>query len=108
MSELLIDYTNKAKRFVKWLKEHKPEVTHVQHFTRKLCMEFLNGILENSSSRNRNNYRTELSSVFQVLVENEIIDMNYFQSIKKLRTTPTVHKAFSNDLLDKIYNHLKE
>lgn len=104
----LIDYTSKVKRFVKWLKEDKPEVTHVEHYTRKLCVEFLNGILENSSSRNRNNYRTELSSVFQVLVENEIIDMNYFQSIKKLRTTPKVHKAFSEELLDKIYDHLKE
>ena len=104
----LNDYRSKVKRFLKWLNYKYPEVIEVVQLSRKLCIEFLNEILEKSSSRNRNNYRTELSSIFQVLLDNEIIELNYFQSIKKLRTIPKVHKAFSEELLEKIYRHLKQ
>ena len=102
------DYKGKIKRFRNWLESNHPDVTHCQHLNKKIASEFLNGILINSSPRNRNNYRTELSSVFQVLKENEIIAENYFMQIKKLKTKAEIHKVYDKETLDKIYEHLEK
>lgn len=47
---------------------------------------YLNEVLKKSSARNRNNTRADLSSIFQVLEDNEIIPLNYIKSIPILKT----------------------
>lgn len=102
------DYKSKTKRFLKWLNTNNPDITHCEDLTRKHFMDFLNEILMRTSPRNRNNHRTELSSVFQVLEDNEIIKQNFLKSIAKLETKPEVHKLYTNEQVDHIYSFLKE
>ena len=40
---------------------------------------YLNEVLANTSRTNRNNTRTDLSSLFQTMVDNEIIDYNFIK-----------------------------
>ena len=41
-------------------------------------MGFLNEVQLKTSARNRNNFRTVFSSIFQVLEDNEIIEKNFY------------------------------
>ena len=59
-----INYEGRINRFKKSLDENKP----ITSITRKITNQYLNGILENSSPRNRNNSRIDLSSLFEVII----------------------------------------
>lgn len=101
-------YAHKVKKFKEWILENRKEVTQVHQVTKKLVNDFLNAMLLKSSPRNRNNYRTELSSIFTVLQENEIVVENYFKLAKKLKTNPEIHKVYNENRLDEIYTHLEK
>jgi hypothetical protein len=72
-----INFEGRINRFKKSFDESQP-ITLV---TRKITNQYLNGILETSSPRNRNNSRIDLSSLFEVLANNEIIPDNFKKSI---------------------------
>lgn len=99
-------YKSKSQRFIKFIQEHHQDITHVNQITKKICLNFLNHIF--TSSRNRNNYRTDLSTVFQTLKDNEIIDINYFSIIKKLKTRPEKNKVYSDKKQQEIFNFLEK
>jgi integrase len=52
-------------------------------------------VLENTSAGNRNNTRTDLSSLVQTLVDNEIITDNYIKNINVLKSSPERNKTYS-------------
>ena len=104
----LKDYTHKVHRFLKWLSKYHPEIKYERELTKSLIHNYLNEVLIKTSARNRNNTRCELSSVFEVLKENEIVKENYFQQIKKLRTKVKAHKVYSAKEVETIFKHLEE
>ena len=59
-----INYEGRINRFKKSLDENEP----ITSIIRKITNQYLNGILENSSPRNRNNSRIDLSSLFEVII----------------------------------------
>ena len=65
-------------------------------------------MLDKTSPTNRNNFRTDLSSVFQILVDNELLDRNFIKNITVLKSTPTRHKAYSKKQLNAIFLHLEQ
>ena len=58
-------------------------------------MHFLNEVQLNTSGRNRNNYRTVFSSIFQILEDNETIEKNFILHIKPIKTHPKRNKTYS-------------
>ncbi len=76
--------------------------------TKKLIVEYLNEVLSKTSPRTRNNTRTELGSLFQVLVDNEIIQVNYFHSINVLKATPERNKTYTSSQQQEIYQYLRK
>ena len=72
-------YENKLKIFLEWLSVNHPEIKFISELKKKLIVEFLNDVLNRNSARTRNNYKTDLSSIIQVLVENEIIEQNFIR-----------------------------
>ncbi|WP_052184192.1 tyrosine-type recombinase/integrase [Psychroserpens sp. Hel_I_66] len=104
----LKDYENKTNSFLNWLKSNHPDAPTVDKLNKSIFQNFLNDILANSSPRNRNNYRTDLSSVLQVLVDNEIVQLNYLRGIIKLNSKPERHKTYSSETETKIFDYLKD
>lgn len=104
----LQDYTNKVRSFLEWLENEHPEIKRVDKLNKSLFQNYLNSVLARSSARNRNNYRTDLSSVVQVLEDNDVIKKNYLKKIKKLNTKPERHKTYSSDTEKKIFSYLEE
>lgn len=102
------DYSNKVKAFVNWLEKNKPTVKTIDKLDKAIFRQFLNKVLDDTSPRNRNNYRTDLSSVIQVLVDNDIVQQNYLKSLKKLNAKPERHKTFSHKKEKQIFEYLSE
>ena len=72
-----MNFEGRINRFKKALDENAP----ITSLNRKQTNEYLNSILETTSARNRNNTRIDLSSLFEVLANDEIIPENCMSSI---------------------------
>jgi len=101
-------YQSRVNRFLKWLKETHPKLKTVDQLTKKVLQDFLNEIQNQTSPRNRNNYRVELSSLMQVLEDNEIIATNYFKTISVLKARPNRNKTYSKQTQEEIYTYLEK
>jgi len=102
-----VDYKNRCKILLKWLKESGVDITNVKAIRKKSIIEFLNTIQLKTSARNRNNYKTCLSSVFQTMEDNEIIEKNYFKTINQLKTNPQRNKTYSLQQQEDIFKYLE-
>ncbi len=100
-------YENKIKNFLKWLKANRPEIENITDLDKKVVTTFLNDVLDRTGPRNRNNFRTDLSSVIQVLVDNDIIAQNFIKKIPPLKSVPERNKTYSQDLQEKIFDYLE-
>lgn len=79
----------------------------IQSITKKDVIQFLNTILQNTSPRNRNNYRTDLNSFFNELENNEYISNNFVTKINVLKAIPERNKTFSDKTQEDIYTFLE-
>ena len=101
-------YKSRINRFSKWLKKEGYEKQSITTIHKKLVIEYLNEVLQSSSARNRNNTRTDIASLFQILEDNELITENFVKKISVLKSTPTRNKTYTPKLQEDIYNYLKE
>ncbi|WP_439128436.1 tyrosine-type recombinase/integrase [Polaribacter sp.] len=102
------DYRRKIKLFIIWMEEKYPNIKFIKQISRKNLIEYLNSILLKTSARNRNNFRTELGSVFQVLKNNELITENYIQSIPVLKSKPERNKTYTLKIQESIFSYLEK
>lgn len=100
-------YENKIKNFLKWLKENRPEITDITELDKKVVTSFLNDVIDRTSARNRNNFRTDLSSIIQVLVDNDILEQNFIKKIPTLKTVPERNKTYTQETQQKIFGYLE-
>jgi len=104
----LRSYKSHLNVFSVWLKEKERKgITHINEIDRKFVNAFLNHILEKTSARNRNNYRASLSSLFQLLEDNEIIKNNFVSKIKLLKSNPKKNKRYSKEQHKQIFEYLE-
>lgn len=102
-------FSSNIKRFEKWLDANNVSGDKsVFAITKKVVITYLNEVLENTSPRTRNNTRVDLSSLFQVLEDNEIIKENFIKKINVLKATPERNKTYSNTLQTDIYNYMEQ
>jgi len=94
----------RIRKFKKSLDENKP----ITFITKKVINDYLNEVLVNSSARNRNNTRADLSSLFQVLEDNEIIADNVVKKINVLKSNPERNKTYTSEMQKDIYSFLEE
>lgn len=97
------NYRLRINKFLFFLPDETKPITSI---TKKDVIAFLNDILERTSPRNRNNYRTDLSSFFSELENNEYIENNFISKIKVLQSKPERNKTFSNIKQVDIYEYL--
>ncbi|MEN8123457.1 MAG: site-specific integrase [Bacteroidota bacterium] len=104
----LQDYKYHTNALLNWLKVQHPKVKTIDQLDKKLVLQFLNYILQKTSPRNRNNYRTSLSSVIQTLEENEVISVNFVKKIKVLKSIPVRNKTYTLQKQEEIFTYLKK
>jgi integrase len=102
------NYENRIKNFLKWMKEHHPEVKTIDQLTKKSVNAFLNDVLSRTSSRTRNNARVDLSSILQVLEDEDVIALNFIKKIKVLKSIPERNKTYTKEMQEDIFNFLEE
>ncbi len=101
-------YSSHINRFEKWLTEKELYNKGISTITKTLVMEYLNSLLQVSSTRNRNNYRSSISSLFTTLEDNELIKDNFVKKIKNLKTTPERNKTYTPKMQKDIYDYMQE
>jgi integrase len=100
-------YCNRVNVFKKYLEGKGLDIANIKSIDKKIVTDFLNHILKTSSASNRNNYRQELSAIFSVLVENDLIEYNFIEKIKKITAKPVRNKTYSQTKVNEIYKELE-
>ena len=100
-------FRSRVNQFKKWLKQNNYlEKDDILNINKNVVVEYLNSVLQNTSARTRNNARTDLGSLFQVLEDNEIIAENFVKKINVLKSTPVRNKTYTpvqeNEILEYI------
>ncbi|PKQ44523.1 tyrosine-type recombinase/integrase [Confluentibacter flavum] len=101
-------YDNHVKNFLEWLNDNHPEVKTIDTLNKQIVSGFLNDVLDKTSARNRNNYRTDLSSIMQVLEDNDIIASNFIKKIPVLKSIPERNKTYTNKTQEEIFECLEK
>lgn len=99
------NYQLRIKRFMNVLPDPSLPINSIQ---KKDVVNFLNGVLQETSPRNRNNYRTDLNSFFNELENNEYIENNFISKINVLKSVPERNKTFSDAIQKDIYEFLEK
>lgn len=93
-------------RFEKWLTENGFKNRLITSVNKKVVTSYLNEILTNTSAKNRNNTRADISSIFTILSDNEIILENFIHKIPVLKSNPEKNKSYSSAEEAKIFDYL--
>lgn len=101
-------FQGRINRFLNWLDENANTKFNVSTLTKKMIINYLNYVLENTSASNRNNTRTDLSSLIQTLVDNELMKENFIKNINVLKSAPERNKTYSNTQEIDILKYVKE
>ena len=95
-------------RFEKWLNENGFKNRLVTSVNKKVITSYLNEVLTNTSAKNRNNTRADISSIFTILSDNEIISENFIHKIPVLKSNPEKNKSFTREEEAKIFEYLDQ
>ncbi len=101
-------YENRVKNFLNWMEEYYPNLKTIDAINKKVVSVFLNDVLDKTSPCNRNNYRTDLSSLIQALEDNDVIESNFIKKIPVLKSTPERNKRYTQETQEEIFEYLKE
>lgn len=104
----LKSYENRLKNLIKWIEEKHPNIVGIDEINKKEISQFLREVLEKTSPRSRNNYRTDLSSIMQVLYDNDIIKVNFIKQIPVLKAVPKRNKTYTQEKEEEIFKYLEK
>jgi integrase len=103
-----VQYKSRIGLFEKWLKEKSYYKNSIAFVTKKIVIDYLNSVLKRTSARNRNNTRTDVGSMFQLLEDNELVQDNFVKKIPVLKSVPKRNKTYTPKLEKEIYSFLRE
>jgi integrase len=103
-----IRFKSRIKRFELYLESKGFTNRFITSVDKSIVLDYLNMVLDTSSARNRNNTRTDISSLFQVLEDNDVIASNFVSKLKILKATPKRNKSYSENKLERIYQYLEQ
>ena len=101
-------YASRLKALQKFINKNFEEVTYIQQLTKNMVVQFLNDVLQRTSARSRNNYRIDLSSLFQTLEDNEMITTNFIKKTPVLKSVPERNKTYTNQIQEDIFKFLEK
>jgi integrase len=103
------NFKSRINRFKKWLNtEGYDAKKDISIINKKILIQYLNTVLQSSSPKNRNNTRTDISSLFQTLEDNEIIENNFVKKINVLKSVPERNKTYTTTEQKDIFKYLEK
>lgn len=100
-------FKSKINQFQKWLVQNDYNLEdEIKSITKKTVITYLNDVLLSSSARNRNNARTDISSLFQLLEDNDILPENFVAKVNVLKAKPKRNKSYTPELERGILEYL--
>ena len=100
------DYKYRLDAFLKWLCENGFENKPISSISKKTAINFLNGVLQRTSPKNRNNFRASLSIFFTFLEDNEYLNENFISKIPVLKATPQRNKTYTLKQEQELFEYL--
>lgn len=101
-------FENRLKNFLRWVEENHPNVQGINEIDKRLVSSFLSDVLSKTSARNRNNFRADLSSIMQVLYDNDIVKSNIIKQIPVLKSIPKRNKTYTQEKQEEIFEYLEK
>jgi len=98
------NYQGRIKKFMNFLPDTNKPITSIVKMD---IVNFLNDVLEKTSPRNSNNYRTDLNSFFKELENNEFIEENFVAKTQQFKSIPERNKTFSDTIQQDIFDYLE-
>ncbi|CAL2106369.1 Core-binding (CB) domain-containing protein [Tenacibaculum sp. 190524A02b] len=102
------NYETRINRFKDYLLKNGFENRYITSVKKSHVVDYLNTVLLKTSASNRNNDRGDISSLFGLLYDNEIIKDNFVSKIPNLKSQPKKNKAFSQEEVKDIFEKAKE
>jgi integrase len=101
-------YKLRINNFKDWLFKKGFIGKPITAITKKVTQTYLNEIVDKTSARNYNDARGILSSLFQVLQDNDVIADSFIDKIPILKSTPKRNKTYTQTVQEQIFKDLKE
>lgn len=103
-------FQSRIKMFSQWLDDREEGTTKkpITLLSKKTVITYLNHVLDKTSASNRNNTRSDLSALFQTLVDDDIVSENFIKNINVLKSKPERNKTYSSSLEIDILNYLEK
>lgn len=101
-----VQYKSRIGLFEKWLKGRLDFKSSISIIDKKLVIQYLNEVLKKTSSRNRNNSRTDIASMFQLLEDNEIVKDNFVRKISVLKSVPKRNKTYTPKQEKELFDYM--
>lgn len=98
------NFENRIKKFAEIFDTSMP----ISIIDKKAVNNYLNDILINNSPRTRNNHRTDLSSLFQTLEDNDIVINNFIKKIPVFKTKAEKNKTYTPTQEKDIFEYLEK
>lgn len=95
-------------KFSIWLIDNGFENKNLDTIDKKVVNEYLNFVLEKTSARTRNNYRTYISVLFKVFEDNDMVKDNFVKKISVLSSVPERHKTYSSIQMLNVLKYLEQ
>lgn len=103
-----VQYKSRIGLFEKWLKDKDFYDQSINFITKKIVIQYLNDVLKRTSARNRNNSRTDIASMFQLLEDNEEVKDNFVRKLPVLKSVPRRNKTYTPKMEWDIYEYLNK
>lgn len=101
------NFKNRINKFETWLNENGFKKRDINSINKKVINTYLNEVLVKTSARNRDNTRTDILGIFQVLEDNDIIPVNILKAIKIIGSKPKKNKSYSSTQENSIFEYME-
>ena len=98
------NFENRINKFASNFDKSSP----ISSIDKKAVNDYLNDILVKNSARTRNNHRTDLSSFFQTLEDNDIVASNFVKKINILSSKAEKNKTYTSEQEKEIFEYLEK
>ncbi|WP_417444664.1 tyrosine-type recombinase/integrase [Joostella sp.] len=101
-----IRFKSDIGKFKNYLKANGFDRRFITSINKKTVTDFLNEVLKDVSNRSRNNYKTSISTLWQSMEDNGVIEKNFVKSIPMLKSKPQRNKTYSDKQAEELFDYM--
>ena len=98
------DMLSASNRFLKFIGDDITSNSTL--LNKKMLLDYLDSL--KVGNKTYNNAKSNLSALLSVMVDKEYIKKNFIKDIKNLKETPKINKAFTQQEIKTLFEHLKD